>query len=376
VLRLAVVTPRFWPLLDDRSLHLLRLSEALATAGCKVTVVTPRWTRVWPEQMALGPVELIRLPGSLAGSLSTLRWMYSLGRWLRNPPADVVLVAGLKREAELALAAAKHWPTAAILLAGEDDASMEHKVADHLRAATPGREPGTIACPTDQLAAFFRAAGISANKITIIPRAAATRPPRSLETRAAARLALAAVNYDLATTANSIVALAVGHLDEAHRFGDLVRAWRIVSARRPEAKLWIVGDGPERQRLYQHIGDLDQRFRIMLPGMFERLDELLQACDLLLVPGSHLVPPLALLDAIAAGIPVVAAASPSAQQVIDVSETNYLYPPGDIKALAECVFQVIERLNNGLKPPKCSHRISTDEAAEYLALINRLQSDS
>ena len=119
----------------------------------------------------------------------------------------------------------------------------------------------------------------------------------------AARTALATANYDLATTANAQVALAIGRLDAEHRFGDLVRAWRIVTARRPEARLWIVGDGPEREELYHQIGDLDQRFRALLPGTFDCLDELLQASDMLLVPAPHAIPPLVMLEAQAAGLP-------------------------------------------------------------------------
>jgi glycosyltransferase involved in cell wall biosynthesis len=177
------------------------------------------------------------------------------------------------------------------------------------------------------------------------------------------------------TTTNSIVALAVGRLDEAHHFGDLIRAWRIVTARRPEAKLWIVGDGPSRERLYQQISDLDQRFRVMLPGTFERPDELLQACDLLLVPAMHPVPPLVLLDSLAAGTPVVAADSTAARQLVRSSNTGLLYPPGDIKALAEAVLSIIERPAKTFREPASTfHRTTADEAAEYLALLNRLQS--
>ena len=92
------------------------------------------------------------------------------------------------------------------------------------------------------------------------------------------------------TTFNSQVALAVGRLDAAHRFGDLVRAWRIVTARRSEARLWIIGDGPERDTLYRQIGDLDQRFRVLLPGTFDCLDDLIQASDMLLIPSASAVP--------------------------------------------------------------------------------------
>ena len=50
-----------------------------------------------------------------------------------------------------------------------------------------------------------------------------------------ARSALAAVNADLVLTAKATVALAVGRLVTDHRFSDLIRAWRIVTARQPRS---------------------------------------------------------------------------------------------------------------------------------------------
>ena len=374
-LRLAVVTPRFWPLIDDRSLHLLRLSDALADAGCEVTVITPRWTRAWPERMTLGKVNVLRLPGSAVGSLGPMRWLYSLGRWLRRAPATGLLVAGLKREAMVVLKAAKERRFVPLILAEDNDVQWQSTSAAGRRATDRCREAPAIVVPSEALVQQLLLAGYARDCMELIPRSALVSENRSAEARAAARFALAAVNYDLATTPNSLVALAIGRLEASQRFGDLIRAWRIVTARRPEAKLWIVGDGPERERLYQQIGDLDQRFRVMLPGTFERYDELLAACDMFLAPGRVDIPPLALLDAIAAGVPSVMAAGSTTQQLVQPSELSHLYAPGDIKALAECVFRTFERADSGSKPlMNQPRRTPADEAAEYVALIGRLQS--
>ena len=82
-LRLAIVTPRFWPLMGDCDMHLLQLAASLISLGHKVTIVTARWKRSWPEQMIVGTAPLVRLRGSPRAGWSTLRWMYSLAGWLR-----------------------------------------------------------------------------------------------------------------------------------------------------------------------------------------------------------------------------------------------------------------------------------------------------
>src|SRR6188474_2461182 len=105
-LRLAIVTPRFWPLIGDTSAHLLRLAESLIAAGHLVTVVTPQWKRAWPRQISVGPLPVVRLHSAPRGGWSTLRWMYALRTWLREEFArslDAVIVSGLRHEAYVTL---------------------------------------------------------------------------------------------------------------------------------------------------------------------------------------------------------------------------------------------------------------------------------
>jgi glycosyltransferase involved in cell wall biosynthesis len=202
-------------------------------------------------------------------------------------------------------------------------------------------------------------------------------PPHGPALRDAARASLAAVNADLVLTAKATVALAVGRLDAAHCFSDLIRAWRIVTARQPEARLWIVGDGPERERLYRQIGDLDQRFRVLIPGTFDCLEELIQASDMLLMPSPHSVPPVVLLDAQAAGLPVVAAQSLMVAAGVKNGETGFIYPLGDVKALAAAVLELIDRPAIGIQVGAAARSAAAagptplDEARSYVEIVTR-----
>jgi glycosyltransferase involved in cell wall biosynthesis len=81
-----------------------------------------------------------------------------------------------------------------------------------------------------------------------------------------------------------------------------------------------------------------------------------------------------MLDALAAGIPVIAADGPAARQCIAGSENGCLYPLGDAKALADAVFSVMERDQLlGGRPGKCLAQTPAAEAAEYLSLIEQLR---
>jgi len=381
-LRLAIVTPRFWPHVGDGPAHLLRLAESLLAAGHAVTVVTPQWKRSWPAQMMIGPVPLVRLHGRAHGGWGRLRWMFGLANYLHTLAAsglDGVLVAGLKHEAFVALGAERRTRTPTLLIAEEDDPGWERTAALGGRIAARCRESRAIVAPSSELAIELCQAGYLADRITVVPRRVSIPPPQSPKSRDDARAAVAAANYDLMTTANTQVALAVGRLDVAHCFGDLVRAWRIVTARRPEARLWIVGDGPDRERLYQQIGDLDQRFRVLLPGTFDCFDELLQASDMLVVPGSHRTAPLAMLEAQAAGLAVIAADTSALHAHVVPGQTGVLYPPGDFKALAAAVVELIEQPSAAVAFGAAARQAAQadpspdSEAAAYVALIERLR---
>jgi glycosyltransferase involved in cell wall biosynthesis len=378
-LRLALAAPRFWPLIGDGPNHWLALADSLIAAGHSVTIVTPQWKRTWPRKMAIGTVPLVRLRGAPRGGWSTLRWMYALSGWLAEQPRlDAILAAGLRHEAYVAIGASAKTQTPVLVLAGEGDIAWQKGVAFGGRIAARCGQARAIVVPSQALAEELIQGDYSREAISVIPRRVAIPPPRGPLARDQARESLAAVNYDLATTSTAPVALAVGRLDEQHRFGDLVRAWRIVAARRSEARLWIVGDGPERERLFRQISDLDQRFRVLIPGTFDCLNELLAAADLLLVPGEHTVPPLALLNAMAAGLPVIAADTPAAREVIAHERTGLLYPSGDFKALAELVKQLFDQpaaaiaLGAAAREQAQSLPTPADEVAEYVGLIRSL----
>jgi glycosyltransferase involved in cell wall biosynthesis len=375
-LRLALVAPRFWPWMGDGPNHWLAVAESLAAAGHAVTVVTPRWTRDWPRRTAIGPLAVVRLRGSPRGGWSGLRWMYALARWLAaEPRLDGVLVAGLRQEAYVALGALGRRGIPLLVLAGAGDVAWQRSATFGSRIAARCAQAPAISAPSQGLLDELLLAGYPRERLTLIPRRVPVPPPHGPLARDQARAALAAVNYDLATTTTAPVALAVGRLDAEHAFGDLVRAWRIVAARRSEARLWIIGDGPERERLFHQISDLDQRFRVLIPGSFDCLDELLSAADLLLVPGQHLVPPLALLQALAAGLPVAAAQSAAVRECLVHERTGLLHAAGDFRAIAQLVQQIIEQpaaaVPLGAAARQASQALPTpaDEAAQYITLL-------
>jgi glycosyltransferase involved in cell wall biosynthesis len=333
-----LVTSRFWPLADERALRAMAVARRLASAGAGVTVLTPQWGRQWPCQMTLDEVRVVRLRGAPQGGLASLRWYFHLARWLRRQRPPAVGVMGLGHEASVALAAGRRggWPT--ILLAETDDPVARGQAALGRRVMAACQSAAAVVVPSARFAEAL--AGWGLRRIEILPWAADTPPGQDASQREAARRALAGINPDLVAPPPLPVVLTFAALAPHSQLDHVIGAWTLVAARRPDARLWIVGDGPLRERLYRQIQDLDLRFRVLLPGTFDSLQELCHAADALLVPTASLAPPLALVEGMAAGLRVFLPRSPLGEELWSApggAGRIGLFPPADRVGLAQTV---------------------------------------
>jgi glycosyltransferase involved in cell wall biosynthesis len=123
---------------------------------------------------------------------------------------------------------------------------------------------------------------------------------------------------------------AVGRLAPEKGFDLAVRALGALQ----EATLVLVGDGPERERLEQLAAELGVASRLVFVGWSDEPRRYLPGFDALLLPSRHEGFPLAVVEGMLAGLPVVAADVGSVREAVLDGETGYLVPPGDAEAMA------------------------------------------
>ena len=139
------------------------------------------------------------------------------------------------------------------------------------------------------------------------------------------------------------VLLGVGRLVPKKGFDVLLEAAAQLAARGLDFHLRIAGDGPELERLTAQRGRLGLTNRVALLGACSnpRVRTLLAEADLFVLPcqidreGDRDGIPVVLMEAMAAGVPVVSGDLPTLRELVRPGQTGLLVPPGDAPALAD-----------------------------------------
>ncbi|MFW6202486.1 MAG: glycosyltransferase family 4 protein, partial [Gemmatimonadota bacterium] len=145
---------------------------------------------------------------------------------------------------------------------------------------------------------------------------------------------------------------------EAHyNVACILRAFRRIQRRYPEARLLLAGDGPERadlERLRSNLGLRDVRF--LGPVAPERMPALYGEADIYLNAPNIDNMPVSVLEAYAAGLPVVTTDAGGIPYIVRDGETGLLVPRDDDRALADAAIRVIEDPDLGRRLVRNAHR--------------------
>ncbi|MFY7696402.1 MAG: glycosyltransferase [Cyanobium sp.] len=120
--------------------------------------------------------------------------------------------------------------------------------------------------------------------------------------------------------------LAIGRLVEQKGFDRLLRALPMVVAAHPQVSLEVIGEGPDRPRLEGLAEELGLQERVQFHGFVERsrVPEFLARAGLVVAPSRFEGLPYALLEAAAAGRPIVATRVGGIEQVVADGQTGIL----------------------------------------------------
>jgi glycosyltransferase involved in cell wall biosynthesis len=136
--------------------------------------------------------------------------------------------------------------------------------------------------------------------------------------------------------------VSVRNLESHYGVDTILRAFALVRAQWPDARLTVAGQGSQAEplrRLAADLGDAGVRFVGRVEP--ERMPELLDSADIMLNASLVDNQPVTLLEAMAAGLPVVTSAAGDIPSLVRDGETGRLVPARDPAAMARAVGELL-----------------------------------
>ena len=335
--RVLVLTTYFRPVVGGVETNAERLAMYLHAEGFPVRILTRRVARSLPDVEDLGGVRVDRI-GPFGERSAIGKWQllpFALA-WLVRHAAHYDIVCAIDYRAT---------GLAAVL------ARIVTGRAAVLQAQTPGglvigpltwsaiaiyRRADAFACISHGLEREAEAAGVPRDRIHYLPNAVDMnrfRPPSAAERSAARRR--------LDIPADAVVFLFIGRLSREKGLMDLMEAWRLV--RPANALLAVAGPdmighpwdvGPAARAFVEQHG-LQASVRFL--GSISDVAALLQAADVAVQPSHFEALGLSAVEALAAGIPVIASAVGGLLDFVVDGRNGLLCKPNDPAALAASI---------------------------------------
>ena len=137
------------------------------------------------------------------------------------------------------------------------------------------------------------------------------------------------------------VVLTIGRLTHMKGQWHLIDAVPDLAARFPGLAVVLLGDGPLRSSLQARAAALGVSGHVLFPGHRPDARRLLASADVFVLPSRHEGMPLAALEAMEAGLPVVATRVIGSAEVVEDGRTGALVRPGDPAALGAAVARLL-----------------------------------
>jgi glycosyltransferase involved in cell wall biosynthesis len=185
----------------------------------------------------------------------------------------------------------------------------------------------------------------------------------------------AGLRGELGFPADSILFGSVGRLVAIKDLATLLRALPLARARDPRIRLVIVGDGPERPALEQLAVDTGLAGSVRFLGWRHDLVHLYGGLEVIALTSLNEGTPVALIEAMAAGLPVLATAVGGVPDVVADGHTGLLVPPRDPQAFADLMISLAaapeERLRMGAAGRAAAARYGQAHLVEALTGLYR-----
>jgi glycosyltransferase involved in cell wall biosynthesis len=377
--KIALITRWYPPLIGGAEKVLSYLAPALAAEGEEVTVLTarppgldvPEIETYTPQGVrpAAGPGRLtvLRLPTSRLRVLGTWLYMRNLRRWLATHEVDLAYVSMLKHDAYIAVGEGRRRGFPVVLrpegagatgdLAWQSWGRFGRTIAARCKLAD------AVVSIAPPVARELKRAGFDPAKLHAMPNGVPVPEP-PWQRRAGWR--------------DEPRVVFVGRLAPEKGLDVLIDAWPQVLATFPKARLTLVGEGAQRSALEGRVARLGLGGLVDLPGATDDPNSRLRAADLFVLPSREEGMSVALLEAMALGLPLVATSIAGNRRLVQDFKHGRLVAPDDPSALARAVIDQWSGFDRAFHMGRAARRRVQDEysiravARQHLDLFRTL----
>lgn len=223
---------------------------------------------------------------------------------------------------------------------------------------------------SEAAAASFRDAGLRDDKIVAVRNGIDQRPSERSRDEMRAELDI---------EPDTLLLLTVARFTAQKGHAVLLDALRaLVDRVGIPCQLLLVGDGPEREAIERQVEDLGLQRQVRFLGERRDVADLLGAADLVILPSLFEGLPLVVLEAMSAGVPIVATRIGGTTEALG-DDHPWLAEPGDVQSLADCLADALQdtaqrhalanRLYNRFHDHFTAARMAAETVAVYRSLL-------
>ncbi|MBD3368555.1 MAG: glycosyltransferase [Candidatus Eisenbacteria bacterium] len=304
----------------------LEVAGGLSERGHDVSVAGRRGGRLAREAREMG-IPTIEVP--MSGDADVVS-VARLAVWIRRTAADVVNVQ-IKRAVRLGAAAAAFGGRPAVVERRGLELPVEPSTLDRL----------VYARFVDHVIVNAEAIGRGLLEAELVPPDRLSVIPNGIDPARVEGGDGPGFRGRFGIGAEASLVLFAGRLVGDKRPFDALDAFARVARRRSDVRLVIVGDGPLEEPMRARV-DRELEGRVTFCGRLDGLRDALAAADVLIVSSRREGMPHVVLEAMAAGTPVVATAVSGIPEIIEDGETGVLSPPGDVAALSSRLLDLLD----------------------------------
>jgi len=319
-LPIAIAIHNFQPGGTER--QMTELVRRLDPRRWQVHLACLRRDGAWFERAAECATSVAEFPITSFGHAGTFAQMRAFARWCRDQ--QIALVHSSELYSNIFFLPAAAMAAVPVRVGSRREIAAGKSVVQIAAQRGAYAFAHRVVANAQAVASRLRREGVASSRISVVPN--------GLDLSRFTPRPLPSTLRRVATVAN---------LRPGKGHDTLIAAAPSILERFPDAHFDLVGDGTERESLEHLVHSRGLSAAFTFAGHAENVPERLAAADLFTLPSESEAFPNAVLEAMAAGLPIVASAVGGIREVVFPNRTGLLVPPRDPQALADAICRLM-----------------------------------